>query len=65
VASGHDQGTPEWIAQNVDGIVATMEWLYAVAAETDTLGAIEFLYRMVWLSTLVAELDRDALRPDG
>ena len=50
--------TPEWIAANVDEMLATMERLYAVAAESDQPGAIEFLDRMRWLPPLLADLDR-------
>jgi hypothetical protein len=34
-----------------------MERLYAVAAESDQPGAIEFLDRMRWLPALLADLD--------
>ena len=37
---------------------ATLERLYAAAAETDTPGAAEFLDRMAWLPELLAELDQ-------
>jgi hypothetical protein len=38
-------------------LLATTERLYAVAAETDQPGVIEFLDRMSWLPPLLAELD--------
>ena len=38
---------------------ATLERLYAAAAETDTPGAAEFLDRMAWLPALVDEIAAD------
>jgi hypothetical protein len=54
--AGVDQGTPDWIAANVDGVLATLERLYAVALEGDQPGADEFLDRMKWLPGLVAHV---------
>jgi hypothetical protein len=53
---GEASATPTWIADNIDGILGTIERLYSVAVETDTAGAQEFLDRMSWLPPLLVEL---------
>jgi hypothetical protein len=57
--AGDPNATPEWIAANVDSMLATLERLFAAAAETDTLGAAEFLDRMSWLPALVDQIAVD------
>lgn len=57
--AGRDQGSPVWIAAHVDGLLATIERLYALATSGDHLGADEFLDRMAWLPTLLTALDSD------
>jgi hypothetical protein len=59
--AGQDQGSPEWIAANVDSILATVERLYAMATD-DQPGASEFLDRMAWLPALVDEIAADGAR---
>jgi hypothetical protein len=55
---GDAAATPAWLAENVDGVLATIERLYAVAANGDDPGAGEFVDRLAWLPPLLAELDR-------
>jgi hypothetical protein len=55
---GEPCATPEWLAANVDSVLAVVERLYAVAADSDNLGAGEFLDRLAWLPALLAALDR-------
>jgi hypothetical protein len=62
--AGDAAATPEWIAANVDGMVATLERLYALAAEDEHPGVGTFLYRMSWLPTLLADIERGT-RLDG
>src|SRR5690242_19642162 len=50
---GRDLGSPEWIRANVDGMLATLERLYAAALDGDHPGADEFLDRMAWLPELL------------
>jgi hypothetical protein len=62
---GDLRATPEWIASNVDGILATVERLYAVAIR-DFPGSDDFFDRLVWLPPLLAEFDgRHAPTLDG
>ena len=42
---GRDQGSSDWIRANVDEVLAVIEWLYNVVAETTTGGAMEFVDR--------------------
>jgi hypothetical protein len=63
--AGEPAATPEWIAANVDEMLATNERLYAVAVEVDDPGAIEFLDRMSWLPALLNDIERDAARLDA
>ena len=56
--AGDAAATPEWIAANVDGMIATLERLYALAAEDEHPGVGTFLYRMSWLPPLLADLDQ-------
>ena len=55
--AGHDAASPEWIAANVDEVLATIERLYAMAADDERPGVGEFLDRMAWLPALLAKLD--------
>lgn len=48
--ASRDHGSPEWIAANVDGMLATLERLYALALSGDHPGTDEFLARMAWLT---------------
>ena len=61
MAGRHRPGSLEWIAANVDEILATIERLYAHAGEVEGAGVIEFLDRMSWLPPLLAELDQGQL----
>ena len=63
--AGRDAASPEWIAANVDEVLATIERLYAMAADDERPGVGEFLGRMAWLPTLLAELDQPAKRIDS
>ena len=56
--AGDPAATPEWIRENVDSILATLERLYAavVAGEHDDADA--FLDRMRWLPPLLINLAR-------
>ena len=58
----NDAATPEWIRENVNAILATLEQLYEVVVTGEHLGAAEFLYRMRWLPPLLLDLAR---RRDG
>src|SRR5262245_5094389 len=55
--AGRDEASPGWIAANVDDVLATIERLYASAADDERPGAGEFLDRMAWLPLLLANLD--------
>ena len=59
--AGEPCATPEWIAAHTDEIMAVVERLYAVAADSDNPGAGEFLDRLAWLPPLLADLDRPRL----
>jgi hypothetical protein len=59
--AGEPCATPAWIAAHTDEIVAVVERLYAVAADSDNPGAGEFLDRLAWLPPLLADLDRPRL----
>lgn len=58
---GEPCATPEWLAANVDSVLAVVERLYAVAADSDNPGAGEFLDRLAWLPPLLVDLDRPRL----
>ena len=58
--AGRDAASPEWIAANVDEVLATIEQLYAMAADDERPGVGEFLDRMAWLPALLERLDRPA-----
>ena len=62
--AGRDAASPEWIAANVDEVLATIERLYAMAADDERPGVGEFLGRMAWLPALLERLDRPVPR-DG
>jgi hypothetical protein len=62
--AGQNQGLPEWIAANVDEVLATVERLYETATD-DQPGAAEFLKRMAWLPALVDEIAAAGARLDG
>jgi hypothetical protein len=55
--AGRDEAAPEWIAANVDEVLATLERLYAMAADDQRPGVGEFLDRMAWLPALLQRLD--------
>jgi hypothetical protein len=54
---GDPSATPEWIAANVDVVLATVERLYRVAIQGFP-GSDEFLDRMEWLPALLVDLER-------
>jgi hypothetical protein len=58
--AGRDAASPEWIAANVDEVLATIERLYAMAADDERPGVGEFLDRMAWLPALLERLDPPA-----
>ena len=62
--AGRDAVSPEWIAANVDEVLATIERLYAKADDDERPGVGEFLGRMAWLPALLQRLDQPVPR-DG
>jgi hypothetical protein len=62
--AGRDAASPEWIAANVDEVLATIERLYAMAADDERAGSGEFLGRMAWLPALLQRLGQPVPR-DG
>ena len=62
---GRDVASPEWIAANVDDVLATIERLYATAADDERPGAGEFLSRMAWLPALIEEIDARKRQADA
>jgi hypothetical protein len=56
--AGQDAASPEWIAANVDEVLAAIERLYATAADDQRPGVGEFLDRMAWLPALLQRLDQ-------
>ena len=60
---GNAVATPEWIRENVDAILATLEQLYEVVVTGEHLGADEFLDRMRWLPPLLLDLARPTSPP--
>ena len=54
---GREDVSPEWIAANVDEVLATIERLYATAADDKRPGSGEFLGRMAWLPPLLQRLE--------
>ena len=63
--AGRDAASPEWIAANVDEVLATIERLYAKAADDERPGVGEFLGRMTWLPALIAEIDARKRQADA
>src|SRR5215813_1933287 len=63
--AGRDEASPEWIAANVDEVLATIERLYATAADDKRPGSGEFLERLTWLPPLLANLDAGATPGDA
>ena len=61
---GDPSATPEWIAANVDGVLATVERLYSVAIQGFP-GSDEFFDRMRWLPQLLVKLDTPGVLLDG
>ena len=59
--AGDDAATPEWIRENVDSILATLERLYAGVVAGEYPDADAFLYRMRWLPPLLVDLARPRL----
>ena len=58
--------TPQWIGDNVEGIVATLERLYRLIGEDiEEPGADKFLQRMSWLQVLIADLEAGRARLDA
>jgi hypothetical protein len=63
---GEAHATPQWITDNVEGIVATLERLYRrVGEDIEHPGAAKFLARMAWLPALIRDLDEGRVRLDG
>src|SRR5215468_9581138 len=54
---GREDVSPEWVAANVDEVLATIERLYATAADDKRPGSGEFLGRMAWLPALLQRLE--------
>jgi len=63
--AGRDEASPEWIAANVDEVLATIERLYAMAAADERPSVGGFLDRMAWLPPLLANLDAGAAPGDA
>ena len=59
--AGDTEATPEWIRENVDSILATLERIYAEVVAGEHPGADAFLYRMRWLPPLLLDLARPRL----
>ena len=62
--AGEPAATPDWIAANVDGVLATVERLYSVAIQGFP-GSDEFFDRMRWLPQLLVKLDTPGVLLDG
>jgi hypothetical protein len=60
---GDAAATPEWIRENVDSILASLERLYEVVVDGEHPNADAFLYRMRWLPPFLVDLARR--RTDG
>lgn len=58
---GDDEATPEWIRENVDSILASLELLYSAVVDGEHPSADEFLYRMRWLPPLLVDLAQPRL----
>jgi hypothetical protein len=56
--AGDDAATPEWIRENVDSILASLERLYEVVVAGEHPDADAFLYRMRWLPPFLVDLAR-------
>jgi hypothetical protein len=54
--AGNDAATPEWIRENVDSILASLELLYSAVVDGEHTSADAFLYRMRWLPPLLIDL---------
>jgi hypothetical protein len=59
--AGDDAATPEWIRENVDSILASLELLYSAVVAGEHPGADAFLYRMRWLPPLLVDLAQPRL----
>ena len=55
---GDDAATPEWIRENIDSILTTLERLYAAVVAGEHPDADAFLDRMRWLPQLLIDLGR-------
>jgi hypothetical protein len=56
---GDAHATPQWISDNAAAMLRVLERIYRAACDPDEdhPGAAEFLHRMAWLPTLIADLD--------
>ena len=59
--AGDDAATPEWIRENVDSILASLERLYEVVVAGEHPDADAFLYRMRWLPPVLVDLAQPRL----
>jgi hypothetical protein len=59
--AGDDAATPEWIRENVDSILASLERLYEVVVAGEHPDADAFLYRMRWLQPFLVDLAQPRL----
>jgi hypothetical protein len=59
--AGDDAATPEWIRENVDSILASLERLYEVVVAGEHADADAFLYRMRWLPPFLVDLAQPRL----
>jgi hypothetical protein len=54
--AGDDAPTPEWIRENIDSILASLEQLYAAVVAGEHPDADAFLDRMQWLPPFLVNL---------
>ena len=59
--AGDDAATPEWIRENIDSILASLEGFYAAVVAGKHPGSDAFPYRMRWLPPLLVDLARPRL----
>jgi hypothetical protein len=58
---GDAAASPEWIRENIDSILASLEQLYAAVAADEHPGADAFLDRMQWLPPFLVNLAQPRL----
>jgi hypothetical protein len=58
---GDDAPTPEWLRENIDSILASLEQLYAAVVANEHPGADAFLHQMRWLPPFLVDLAQPRL----